>query len=243
MRDIARGILSHHVKSFAEKMNQLQSDAPQIMGAAVEAITPAVRNELARNYAAAGLKEKTGALYSAAVTNARVTLRRGGLSVNMAAGRADKLYMIGASLNYGAVHAPRMAGTYKDLPTGETRMTASGYRTAIGEKAKRTLKNYFFKGQAFSKSQKFAAGLASSVKTARGRFAKAKRIEVPDETQVPKRSVRERMITEAVKNAGGLVLIKPHRFFYMSPSFKARAEELLLAAVKRQIAARGLAVK
>lgn len=243
MRAIAAGVISSKVKDFADKMQKVQSSAPQIMAAAMQEITPAVRGELARNYASAGLKEKTGALFSAAVTNAQVWLKNGGIKVTMAAGSDDRLYKIGASLNYGAVHAPRMEGDYKDLPTGEMRTTVAGYRTAIGGRAKRTLKEYFFKGRSFSKREKFAAALAAGAKTTRGGWYKAKRISVPNESQVPQRSIRERMIVQAVKGAGGIKLIRPHRFFYFSPSFSARAQGLLLDAVKRQIRARGLGVQ
>lgn len=149
------------VKSFGQSLSRI-SDTPgkiiqaidqmavsgkrvetqQLMKVVAERMESAVRAELAICWARSGLKSKSGALYAAAVSNAKITATSTGFLISMADGCPDDVYARASSFKHGAVRQPltkEKGSLYEDLPTGQMRPRkyAAG---EFGERAKRTLK-------------------------------------------------------------------------------------------------------
>lgn len=97
----------------------------KIMALALGRITPAIRSMMLRNLAASGVKSRTGVL-KRAVANCQLQQKRGVIIVHLPKGLTVKQIKYINSVNYGAVHSSQN----------------------IGNKAKRSIKKAYEKGEA-----------------------------------------------------------------------------------------------
>ena len=206
------------LSAYADRVDALGDDFVGIVYAqAAESIDPLVQESLAENLNSSGIKTRTGKL-AQAVSNATVSARKTakGVSIIIAmpasvgkySGKNAGFYKAAAALNYGAVRVPKVYRQTAGAVGGSTigRGVQRKKAPAVGEKAKRTIKKYAIGGGvsdraigAVERDIRFGGVLS------RRSFHIGSKVRESD---------------TSVSLSGGAVVIKPHKYFYLTESQK-----------------------
>jgi hypothetical protein len=145
---------------------------PSTMQAAMKGIgirmIPTIRQMLAQNYAAAGIKTNTGTLHSASVDGVQIFVNGNRFELSMPRkirypNGSGNVYAATQALRYGAVRQPLTKATgdlYSEFGAKSQRMLQRKFAAGqYGENAKRTLKKSMSAGYAKKSVTDFGAGL------------------------------------------------------------------------------------
>lgn len=97
-----------------KKYQTLDDDKQEVLLSAARELIPSIREALDASWTASGIPSRTGALYSAAVTNARIIVTLSGLKISYGDAK-EHVYVYGASQDHGWVSGSGAKGFKKKL--------------------------------------------------------------------------------------------------------------------------------